>query len=90
VRKHNKINFQGCKEVTDKGVMALALGCKDIASINLRDCSVTDTGLVVLAQNCKDITDITLTGCDVTDVGIVALAVNCKGTCPRLVSLPST
>jgi hypothetical protein len=64
--------------VTDNGVMALALGCKGIASTNPSDCSVTGTELVVLAQNCKGITDITLTGCDVTDVGIVALAVNCK------------
>ena len=72
-----------CDSVTDGGLVMLAVGCPQLATLKLSATGVTDVGLGVLAAMCRGLASLNLEHCMVTDTGLAALAAEC----PQLVSL---
>lgn len=71
------INMHACSNITDVGVMALAI-CP-LVEIDLCFCEhVTDVGLMALARRCPDLVRIDCVHCiKFTDVGVMELARQC-------------
>jgi hypothetical protein len=65
------VNFGGCEELTDAGVLALVQGCPGLTSVNFGGCgNLTDEGVVALAQGCPGLTSVNFYGCkNLTDAG---------------------
>ena len=63
--------------ITDVGVSALAHGCGQLLSIDLRGCTdITDIGVSALAHGCSQLQSINIMNCwGFTYTGVSALAV---------------
>ena len=61
-------------------VVAVASGCKQLKSLDLRCCSkITDAAAVVVAAKCKQLTSLNLGCCgEITDAAVAAVASKCK------------
>eukprot|EP00937_MAST-01D_sp_MAST-1D-sp2_P004759 g4759.t1 len=75
------IDLEGCTNITDAAVEALAQRCPGITRIVLSGCTnITDAAVEALAQRCPGITIIGLNGCtNTTDAAVEALAQRCPG-----------
>lgn len=65
--------------IEDRGLIAIAEGCKRIVFLNLFNCDrVTDVSIIAIAQSCKHLTIVNLAGCQLlTSKAIVAIGKNC-------------
>ncbi|KNC55804.1 uncharacterized protein AMSG_12426 [Thecamonas trahens ATCC 50062] len=79
------LGLNGCSNITDAAVVALAGGCPNLTTLNLYNCSnITDAAVVALAGGCPNLTFLGLENCsNITDAAVVALA----GGCPNLTTL---
>ncbi|KNC55706.1 uncharacterized protein AMSG_12420 [Thecamonas trahens ATCC 50062] len=79
------LDLNGCFNITDAAVVALAGGCPNLTSLRLYNCSnITDAAVVALAGGCPNLTSLGLRNCsNITDAAVVALT----GGCPNLTSL---
>ncbi|KAK2996748.1 hypothetical protein RJ639_024930 [Escallonia herrerae] len=69
-----------CRKLTDKGLSAVAEGCRDLRSLYLTGCkSVTDALIRALSLNCQNLELLGLEGCtSITDSGLVVLVDGCR------------
>ncbi|XP_047954986.1 F-box/LRR-repeat protein 3-like [Salvia hispanica] len=68
------LEIRGCPCLSSLGLSAVAIGCKQLAVLDIKKCYITDDGLISLAQNSQSLKQINISYCPVTDVGLVALA----------------
>ncbi|KAM4837700.1 protein AMN1 homolog isoform X2 [Urocitellus parryii] len=70
-----------CCNLTDEGVLALALNCRLLKIIDLGGClSITDVSLHALGKNCPFLQSIDFSATQVSDNGVVALV---SGLCAK-------
>jgi hypothetical protein len=70
------VSLNGCRNITDDAVLALAKHCAGIQTIDLGFCSsITDAAVLALAGHCAGIQTIYLGSCSsITDAAVLALA----------------
>ncbi|ELU02487.1 hypothetical protein CAPTEDRAFT_57710, partial [Capitella teleta] len=74
-----KVNFNMCKGLTDKGLEGLAMTCSYLKEVSLNSTSITDKGVTVLAEKCHRLQKLDLGGCaKITDKSIVCVAHKCS------------
>ena len=84
VDTHPTITELSLHAVADVGLVKVAQGCPNLATVNLLNCElITDAGLGTLAVGCPNLTTVNLSGSFVTDAGLGKLA-EC---CPNLATL---
>lgn len=69
-----------CRKLTDKGLSAVAKGCRELRILHLAGCRfVTDSILKALSENCRNLEELGLQGCtSITDNGLINLASGCQ------------
>ncbi|KAH0458314.1 hypothetical protein IEQ34_013629 [Dendrobium chrysotoxum] len=73
--KLNTLELRGCFRVSNYGLVAIALGCKEIVKLDIKKCyDITDVGMVPLAHLCSRLRQINLSYSSVSDIGFLALA----------------
>ncbi|QQP32562.1 Fbox/LRRrepeat protein 20like, partial [Caligus rogercresseyi] len=73
------LNIQGCRNVTDEGVILLAENTPDLRYLCISNCGhITDSSLLALASNCPKLSKLEVASVSqLTDTGFQALAKNC-------------
>jgi len=76
----NKIELDGCRQLTDSCVKKFTALCPLLEKINLRACvQMTDAAIEALAQNCRLLQYLDVSFCtNLTDQSIYLIAQNCK------------
>ncbi|XP_021826436.1 F-box/LRR-repeat protein 3 [Prunus avium] len=71
----NTIESRGCPLITSLGLAAIAVGCKQLAKLDIKKCSsIDDAGMIPLAHFSQNLRQINLSYSSVTDVGLLSLA----------------
>lgn len=72
--KLNTLELRGCSQVSNYGLVSIALGCKELVKLDIKKCyDITDVGMVPLAHLCRRLRQINLSYSSVTDIGLLAL-----------------
>ncbi|KAK4833719.1 hypothetical protein QYF36_009963 [Acer negundo] len=90
----NTFESRGCPLITSLGLAAIAVGCRQLAKLDIKKChNVDDVGMLPLAHFSQNLRQINLSYSSVTDVGLLSLAsISClqsltilhvKGLTPR-------
>jgi len=79
------VNLSECRHyVSDAHIVALAQGCPDLSSLDLRDTEVSDVSLKAIGDGCAHLKELNIDHCtSITDAAILDLAAGCR----ELVSL---
>ncbi|XP_020596450.1 F-box/LRR-repeat protein 3 [Phalaenopsis equestris] len=73
--KLSTLELRGCSQVSNYGLVSIALGCKDIVKLDIKKCyDITDIGIVPFAHLCSRLRQINLSYSSVTAIGLLALA----------------
>ncbi|XP_059296709.1 F-box/LRR-repeat protein 3-like [Lycium ferocissimum] len=73
--KLNTLESRGCPLVTSLGLAAVAVGCKQLTTLDIKKCqSIDDAGMIPLAHFSPNLKQINLSYTSVTDVGLLSLA----------------
>jgi hypothetical protein len=74
------IDISGCQGITDLGLAAVDLRCRQLQTINLSGCQgIKDVGLAALGLRCCQLQTINLSGCKgITDLGLAAVGRGCS------------
>ncbi|OWK03757.1 AMN1, partial [Cervus elaphus hippelaphus] len=77
----SKASLKRCCNLTDEGVLALALNCRLLKIIDLGGClGITDVSLQALGENCAFLQCVDFSATQVSDHGVVALV---SGPCAK-------
>ena len=70
------LDLQGCTQISDTGLSAVAQHLTSLTSLDLSGCGqISDTGLSAVAQHLTSLTSLNLSGCElISDTGLSALA----------------
>lgn len=73
--KLNTLESRGCPLVTSLGLAAVAVGCKQLTTLDIKNChNIDDAGMIPLAHFLTNLKQINLSYTSVTDVGLLSLA----------------
>ncbi|KAK4396062.1 F-box/LRR-repeat protein 3 [Sesamum angolense] len=73
--KLKTLESRGCPLITSLGLTAVAVGCKQLAKLDIKKChSIDDAGMIPLAHFSQNLKQINLSYTSVTDVGLLSLA----------------
>ncbi|KAL0375409.1 UNVERIFIED_CONTAM: F-box/LRR-repeat protein 3 [Sesamum radiatum] len=73
--KLKTLESRGCPLITSLGLAAVAVGCKQLAKLDIKKChSIDDAGMIPLAHFSQNLKQINLSYTSVTDVGLLSLA----------------
>ncbi|KAF3636932.1 F-box/LRR-repeat protein 3 [Capsicum annuum] len=73
--KLNTLESRGCPFVTSLGLAAVAVGCKQLTTLDIKKCqNIDDAGMIPLAHFSPNLKQINLSYTSVTDVGLLSLA----------------
>ncbi|KAK2981781.1 hypothetical protein RJ640_010298 [Escallonia rubra] len=73
--KLNTLETRGCPLITSLGLAAIAVGCKQLAKLDIKKCyNINDAGMIPLAHFSQNLRQINLSYSSVTDVGLLSLA----------------
>lgn len=73
--KLNTLESRGCPLVTSLGLAAIAVGCKQLAKLDIKKCqNIDDGGMIPLARFSQNLKQINLSYTNVTGVGLLSLA----------------
>jgi hypothetical protein len=76
-----KLCLEGCSNLTDEGLEAIACYCPQVQDLDLSACDhLTDATLIALGQHCRSLPTLCITDAFVTHVGMAIVAAGC----PRL------
>lgn len=69
-----------CRKLTDKGFLAVSVGCRNLKTLRLAGCKlVSNVLLQALSTNCHNLEELSLQGCsNITDSGLTDLVKGCK------------
>lgn len=71
----NTVESRGCPLITSLGLAAIAVGCKQLAKLDIKKCfNIDDFGMIPLAHFSQNLRQINLSYTSVTDVGLFSLA----------------
>lgn len=71
----NTFESRGCPYITSLGLAAIAVGCKQLAKLDIKKChNINDAGMIPLAHFSQNLRQINLSYSSVTDVGLLSLA----------------
>ncbi|CAN4077016.1 unnamed protein product [Withania somnifera] len=69
------LESRGCPLVTSLGLAAVAVGCKQLSTLDIKKChNIDDAGMIPLAHFSPNLKQINLSYTSVTDVGLLSLA----------------
>lgn len=73
--KLNALESRSCPLVTSFGLAAVAVGCKQLTKLDIKNCrNIDDAGMIPLAHFSLNLKQINLSYTSVTDVGLLSLA----------------
>lgn len=74
------LDISYCRKITDKGLSAVAEGCRDLRTLHLAGCRfVSDSLLEALSKNCHSLEELGLQGCtNITNSGLSVLVEGCR------------
>ncbi|KAL2500266.1 F-box/LRR-repeat protein 3 [Forsythia ovata] len=73
--KLNTLESRGCPLITSFGLSAVAMGCKQLTKLDIKNCqNIDDAGMIPLAHFSQNLRQINLSYTSVTDVGLLSLA----------------
>ncbi|OWM67079.1 F-box/LRR-repeat protein 3 isoform X2 [Punica granatum] len=71
----NTLECRGCPLITSLGLAAIAIGCKQLAKLDIKKCHlIDDAGMIPLAHFSQNLRQINLSYTSVTDLGLSSLA----------------
>ncbi|XP_050209618.1 F-box/LRR-repeat protein 3 [Mercurialis annua] len=74
-KRLNTFEIRGCPLISSLGLAAIAVGCKQIAKLDIKKChNIDDAGMLPLAHFSQNLRQINLSYSSITDVGILSLA----------------
>lgn len=77
VEELSDLELRGLVNITDKGLTALAAGCKRLSALDLKHCeNINDSGFWSLAYYSRSLLQINLSHCGISDVGLCMLVGN--------------
>ncbi|KAF3454840.1 hypothetical protein FNV43_RR05288 [Rhamnella rubrinervis] len=69
------LEIRGCPQVSSVGLSAIAMGCRQIAEVDIKKCyNIDDNAMLPLAKFSQNLKQINLSYCLVTDVGLLSLS----------------
>eukprot|EP00899_Mesostigma_viride_P011754 jgi/Mesvir1/2057/Mv02317-RA.1 len=69
------LNLAGCDDVTDEGLMAVAVACRGLQALDVSGCDIDDGSVLAVAQSCRALKRLAVAHCEwVTDASLVALS----------------
>jgi len=73
------LHMQGCYQVTDRVLDALALYCHRLEDLDVTGCTkISDVGLRHLTKQCFHLKSLSLWDCNISDLGLEWVALGCR------------
>jgi hypothetical protein len=73
-----KLCLEGCSNLTDEGLEAIARYCPQLQDLDLSACDhLTDATLIALGQHCHNLHELNVSNFNMTDAGPQAIAAGC-------------
>ena len=76
--KITHLKLAGCHLLTDRGLTSIAPLCKNLRTLNLKECLVTDQGLDSILKRAKSLENLFIANCHLlTDIGLQTIFARC-------------